>query len=94
MIERDWLKIGRPTMRSILREVSEETGFSTVELLGPTRPRALAHARQYAMWRMQRETGQSLPQIGRFLGGRDHTTVLYGVRQHAKRLAEAQGVAA
>lgn len=80
------------TMREIVAEVARETGVR-VEVLrrpvGPFEPRAVARARHYAMWRMRRETRQSLPQIGAFLGGRDHTTVLYGVRKHAQRLAES-----
>lgn len=85
------------TMREIIAEVARETGVR-VEVLrrpvGTFEPRAIAHARQYAMWRMRQETTQSLPQIGRFLGGRDHTTVLYGVRRHAQRLAESMREAA
>ena len=36
---------------------------------------------------MREETDASLPQIGRALGGRDHTTVLYGLKCHAERMA-------
>ena len=32
------------------------------------------------MYVMREETGASLPQIGAVLGGRDHTTVMHGVR--------------
>lgn len=90
MTERDWLNTGRPTMRSILRHVAEETGVSAAELIGQGRKASIVRARQYAMYRMRQETRQSLPQIGAFLGGRDHTTVLHGVRAHAKRMAEAE----
>lgn len=90
MIVRDWLKIGRrPTMRAILQEVAEETDISLDDLLGQSRLKGISHARQYAMWRIRRETNRSLPEIGAFLGGRDHTTVLHGVRMHEKRAAEA-----
>jgi chromosomal replication initiation ATPase DnaA len=41
-------------------------------------------ARFEAMWRMARETGASLNQIGRQLGGRHHTTVLHGIRAYEK----------
>jgi chromosomal replication initiation ATPase DnaA len=27
----------------------------------------------------------SFERVGQFFGGRDHTTVLYGVREHARR---------
>jgi chromosomal replication initiation ATPase DnaA len=32
----------------------------------------------------------SFPEIGRRLGGRDHTSALHGFRMHEKRLREAQ----
>jgi chromosomal replication initiator protein len=35
------------------------------------------------MYLLREETGASLPQIGALLGGRDHTTVLYGCERIA-----------
>ncbi len=43
--------------------------------------RRVARPRQIAMWLAHRGGSQSLPSIGRDLEGRDHTTVLHGVRQ-------------
>lgn len=34
-----------------------------------------------AMYLCKRLTQRSLPEIGRKFGGRDHTTILYGVRK-------------
>lgn len=33
------------------------------------------------MWVAREVTSASLPEIGRRFGGRDHTTVLYGIRK-------------
>jgi chromosomal replication initiator protein len=33
------------------------------------------------MWLAKRMTTRSLPEIGRRFGGRDHTTVMHGVRR-------------
>jgi chromosomal replication initiator protein len=38
------------------------------------------------MYLLRRETGASLPQIGDAVGGRDHTTVMYGVERIADRM--------
>ena len=44
----------------------------------------IAHARQDAMRRIREALGYSYPRIGRFFG-RDHTTVVHGVRASAAR---------
>ena len=41
----------------------------------PSRPR------QIAMYLCKQLTTRSLPEIGRRFGGRDHTTVMHGVRR-------------
>ena len=88
-------KSGDPTtMRQITTEVAAERGVSFGDLVMPdhvpgARAFAIAHPRQEAMWRMKQAGKWSLPQIGRFLGERDHTTVLSGVRAHQKRLDAA-----
>lgn len=47
-------------------------------LLSAERSRKVALPRQIAMYLLHKEAQCSLPQIGELLGGRDHTTVLYG----------------
>lgn len=78
----------KPTMRTITRAFAEDTDFSVAQLIGPCRSQSLARARQELMWILRRQGRWSLPQIGRFLGCRDHTTILHGVRAHQKRLDE------
>ena len=41
------------------------------------------------MYRMKTETTMSLPKIGDRLGGKDHTTVLYGIRKHKAKMEAA-----
>ena len=50
-------------------------------LKSSNRARPIAWPRQVAMYLLRTETDLSLPQIGQMLGGRDHTTVLYGVEK-------------
>ena len=61
----------------VLQAVSRTFGVSEERLLGRERTREVALPRQIAMYLMREEGGVSLPQIGDFIGGRDHTTVLY-----------------
>jgi hypothetical protein len=74
------------TARRILKEVADEGGVPVSELIGPWRTQHIVHLRQKAMYRLRHETLMSLPQIGRFMGGRDHTTVLHGIAAHQGRL--------
>ncbi len=41
------------------------------------------------MARVRAETAYSTTQIGRFLSGRDHTTVIHGARAHVRRAVVA-----
>lgn len=74
----------------IEKAVAEMHGLSLAEMKGPTRARHVVHARHHAMWELREQTGLSLPSIARRLGRKDHTTVIHGVREHARRMAEAR----
>ena len=65
----------------IQARVAEHYGLTLVDLLGPGRARAVARPRQVAMYLAKTLTERSLPEIGRSFGGRDHTTVIHGVRR-------------
>ena len=66
------------TVDQIVDTVSQYYHFTREDLLGPRRTQELAFARQLAMYLARQMTDLSLPQIGGALGGRDHTTVMYG----------------
>ena len=72
----------------IIAAFSRYSGLTIEELKGPLKTRKYAWPRQDLMARLQRETGRSMPAIGRALGGRDHTTILHGIRQSKKRAAQ------
>jgi len=62
----------------IIEAVARFYGLEVEDLTGPHRNKRVAVPRQVAMYLLREETDASLPQIGQELGGRDHTTVLYG----------------
>ena len=62
----------------IIDEVSLHYKVSTTELLGRSRTKNIALARQIAMYLLMYELEMSPTQIGRLLGGRDHSTVIHG----------------
>jgi chromosomal replication initiator protein len=66
------------TANEIMDAVSKHFGVGLKELTGRGRSQAIARPRQVAMYLIREETEASLPEIGDMLGGRDHTTILYG----------------
>lgn len=62
----------------IIDTVAEKYGISSERIIGRGRTKDVARPRQIAMYLMREETDCSLPNIGERLGGRDHTTVMYG----------------
>ncbi|MEA3439838.1 MAG: chromosomal replication initiator protein DnaA [Chloroflexota bacterium] len=70
----------------ILNQVAEAFSLPVDRLLGRDRSRKVALPRQIAMYLLREEANISLPQIGETLGGRDHTTVMYGCDKIADML--------
>jgi chromosomal replication initiator protein len=69
------------TVEEIQRKVSDHYNIRLSDLIGPKRLRTFARPRQIAMYLSKQLTSRSLPEIGRRFGGRDHTTVMHGVRR-------------
>ena len=78
----------KPTTDQILGQVAAHFGVEVDALQGRGRSRSIARPRQIAMYLIREETGSSLPQIGAVLGGRDHTTVLYGCAHIAELIEQ------
>jgi chromosomal replication initiator protein len=69
------------TIEEIQRKVAEHYNIRLSDMIGPKRLRAIARPRQVAMYLAKQLTPRSLPEIGRRFGGRDHTTIMHGVRK-------------
>ncbi|UWQ83627.1 chromosomal replication initiator protein DnaA [Leisingera caerulea] len=69
------------TVEEIQRKVSEYYNIRMSDIIGPKRLRSYARPRQVAMYLCKQLTSRSLPEIGRRFGGRDHTTVMHGVKR-------------
>ena len=69
------------TIEEIQRKVSEHYSIRLSDMIGPKRLRTIARPRQVAMYLAKQLTPRSLPEIGRRFGGRDHTTIIHGVRK-------------
>ena len=79
------------TAASIKEVASEYFDISMDALIGTTKTRSVAHARQLAMYLCRELTDLSLPKIGQEFGGKDHTTVMYADRKIRKEITENRG---
>jgi len=77
----------RITVDEIQKTVADHFSLKQADLLSERRTRAVARPRQIAMWLCKQHTTRSYPDIGRRFGGRDHTTVLHGVRKIEELMA-------
>jgi chromosomal replication initiator protein len=85
-------RTGSLTPEHIIRVVAKIYGVDEERLLSKQRSRDVSLPRQVAMYLIREETGASLPQIGEALGGRDHTTVMYGCNKISDRLETDDGL--
>ncbi|HEY0275545.1 MAG TPA: chromosomal replication initiator protein DnaA [Paenirhodobacter sp.] len=69
------------TIEEIQRKVAEHYNVRLSDMIGPKRLRTIARPRQVAMYLSKNLTTRSLPEIGRRFGGRDHTTIMHGIRK-------------
>ena len=72
------------TLEIIREVVVTHFKISIEDLNSGKRNKSLALPRQIAMYLCRELTDTSLPQIGEFFGGRDHTTVLHAYKKIAK----------
>lgn len=69
------------TPEAVIEAVADFYSLTPEDLKGPNRSRKVVKPRHIAMYLARQETEASLPQIGKALGDRDHTTVLHGANK-------------
>jgi chromosomal replication initiator protein len=77
---------GRPAAREVpLGDIAARTArhyaLAVADLRGPSQRQNIARARAVAMFIARQLTDKSLGAVGKYFGGRDHTTVLHGCRK-------------
>jgi chromosomal replication initiator protein len=76
------------TAPTIMAVTAEYFDLTMDELCGPGKTKALAQARQIAMYLCRELTDLSLPRIGQTFGGRDHTTVMHADKKIRNEIAQ------
>ncbi|MEX0594678.1 MAG: chromosomal replication initiator protein DnaA [Patescibacteria group bacterium] len=80
---KDILRSGAPNIssRKVVQIVAEYFSIEPSDILGSRRVKELVYPRHVVMYFLRETLNQSYPQIGEMLGGKDHTTVIYGVNK-------------
>ena len=90
--------LGQTTIKAKVSEVQAVVaaahGMDVRDLKVRCRKHRFAHPRFEVMFLARELTSNSLPGIGRLMGGFDHTSVLYGIRKIAKRVETDAALAA
>jgi chromosomal replication initiator protein len=76
------------TIEGIQKVVADYFNIKISDLRAKRRTVSIVRPRQIAMYLIRELTGHSLPEIGEFFGGKDHTTVLHSCAKIAKERDE------
>ncbi len=74
------------TPELVIREVHKYYRIPIEELLGKKRTKDLVMPRQITMYLLRHECSLSYPEIGRKMGGKDHSTIMHGCEKIEKTL--------
>lgn len=78
--------------KKIIEVVSDFYNVAPEDLLKQSRKKEYVNPRQIAMYIIRKELETSLPSIGEFFGGRDHTTVIHAIDKIERVIKERSGL--
>ena len=76
----------------ILKAVAQEFGCKVMELKSSIKARDITLPRHISMYLIRKYTEKSYPEIGCAVGGKDHATVMHGIRKIGRLLYEDQDI--
>lgn len=77
-----------PRMQDIIRAIEAAIHVPRGDLVSSRKAAHVVRCRHIAMWIARRASAMSFPQIGRMLGGRDHSTIMHGVNKVQRNFVE------
>ena len=80
------------TSSQLIKLVAEFYDLKEKDLLMSSRKKEIVRPRQVVMYLLREELRNSYPAIGRKLGGKDHTTVIYGCEKVAGELKKSENL--
>jgi len=76
----------------IIKIVSSFYNLKVSDITGKKRNKEFVAPRQIIMYLLREELGQSFPKIAEILGGKDHTTIMYGFQKIAQQISENENL--
>ncbi len=76
------------TPELIIREITKYFGLSIEDLLGKKRMKEIVMPRQITMYFLRHEVNMSFPDIGKQMGGKDHSTIMHGCKKIESELSQ------
>ncbi len=76
------------SLDDIQKNVSTFYNVKIIDLKSKKKIKILSHPRQVAMYLCRKYTQKSFPEIGKFFGGKDHSTVMHAVRKISQMATE------
>ena len=73
------------TAEEVMSLITGDFAITARELIGKSRTQSVSLPRQIAMYLLREHTENSLEDIGKIFGNRDHTTVIYAVNKIRER---------
>lgn len=73
----------------IIETVSQHFGITVAEIIGKKRQQNLVYPRHMCMYVLRDQLGLSYPDIGKQMGGKDHTTVMHAVNKITAERSQA-----
>jgi len=77
---------GGPDLEAVARGVCKHFPYDVDDLRSKGRSKDIACARHVAIYLMKKLTHKSLRDIGKFLGGRDHSTVAHALEKATEQI--------
>ncbi len=88
-LTRDVISVNRQknlTTSKIIKSVSDFYDVKLEEVIGKSRQKKIVKPRQISVYFLRQELNLSFPEIGKVLGGRDHSTAIYAYEKITKEL--------
>lgn len=86
----EWRERMLSPCKAHIRQRCDELGVSYDEIIGTSTNRTLSLTRHLLIWEVKTKFDLSFPAIGRFFGGRDHTSIIFAYRKIERLKAEGE----